>query len=164
MLKIRFQRTGRKNDPAYRMVVIEHSASPRAGKNVATVGSYHPKTKETVINADEVKKWLGHGAQASGTVHNLLVSKGIIEGDKVNVLPQKTPIVKEKEEEKVEEKTEAPTEAEVEAEVTEEEGAAAEEAPAEDASNDEAPEEEPKAEEAPAEEPAPEEEKKEEAA
>lgn len=95
MLKIRFQRTGRKNDPAYRMVVTEHTASPKAGKHVASVGSYHPKTKQTLIDGEAVKKWLSYGAQASGTVHNLLISQGIIAGKKVNVLRKKTPIVKE---------------------------------------------------------------------
>jgi len=95
MLKIRFQRTGRKNDPAFRIVVTEHTASPRAGTNAAVVGSYHPKTKATAIDADAVKSWLAKGAKASGTVHNLLVSKGVIEGKKVNVLKKKTPIVKE---------------------------------------------------------------------
>lgn len=98
MLKIRFQRTGRRNDPAFRIVVAEHTASPRAGRNVAVVGSHHPKTKQTSIDAEAVQHWISHGAQPSGTVHNLLVSKGIIKGDKVNVLPKKTPIVKEKEE------------------------------------------------------------------
>ncbi len=118
MLKIRFQRTGRKNDPAYKIVVTEHTSAPQAGKNVAVVGSYHPKTKHTVIDAEVVKKWLGHGAQASGTVHNLLVSKGIVEGKKVNVLSKKTPIVQEEKTEEVAEQkeeevpVEAPSEAE----------------------------------------------------
>lgn len=113
MLKIRFQRTGRKNDPAYRLVVTEHTASPKAGKHVASVGSYHPKTKQTLIDGEAVKKWLSYGAKASGTVHNLLISQGIIEGKKVNVLSKKAPIVKEevKEEEKPKEVApEAPAE------------------------------------------------------
>ncbi|PIR85451.1 30S ribosomal protein S16 [Candidatus Kaiserbacteria bacterium CG10_big_fil_rev_8_21_14_0_10_45_20] len=97
MLKIRFQRTGRKNDPAFRVVVTESTNSTKTGNHVDVVGSYHPKTKHTVLNAESIKHWLSKGAQASGTVHNLLVSKGIIEGKKVNVLPKKTPIVKEEE-------------------------------------------------------------------
>ncbi|MDI9354881.1 MAG: hypothetical protein QM532_01455 [Cyanobium sp. MAG06] len=35
------------------------------------------------------------GAQISPTVHNHLISKGIIEGKKKNVLPKKTPVKKE---------------------------------------------------------------------
>ncbi len=95
MLKIRLQRTGRKNDPSFRVVVTEHTSSPKAGKNVAQVGSYHPKTKETILDAEAIKSWLQKGAQASGTLHNLLITKGIISGKKVNVLGKKTPIVKE---------------------------------------------------------------------
>lgn len=95
MLKIRLQRTGRKNDPSFRVVVTEHTSSPKAGKNVAQVGSYHPKTKETVLDADAIKGWLAKGAQASGTLHNMLITKGIITGKKINVLGKKTPIIKE---------------------------------------------------------------------
>jgi len=140
MLKIRFQRTGRKNDPSYRIVVTEHTAAPQAGKNVEQVGSYHPKTKHTIIDAEAVKKWLSHGAKASGTVHNLLISKGIIEGKKVNVLGKKTPIVKE-EEAKEEPKAEAPDAApsidEVQADAETEE-VPAEETPAEEEKKEDA--------------------------
>lgn len=97
MLKIRFQRTGRTNDPSFRIVVVEHTASPKAGKNVAQVGSHHPKTKQTLIDGEAAKLWLSRGAKASGTVHNLFVSKGIIEGKKVNVLQRKSPPQKEEE-------------------------------------------------------------------
>lgn len=110
MLKIRFQRTGRRNDPSFRVVVGEHQKHPKSGKQVQIVGSYHPKTKETKLDEEAIKGWIEKGAQTSGTVHNLLVSKGIIEGEKVNVLPKKTPIVKE--EEPKDEKAEVPTEGE----------------------------------------------------
>ncbi len=86
MLAIRFQRTGRKNDPSFRIVVSEKARHPKAGNPLEVVGSYHPKTKHTVINADRVKHWLGKGAQASGTVTNLLITKKVLSGKKVNVL------------------------------------------------------------------------------
>jgi small subunit ribosomal protein S16 len=38
---------------------------------------------------------MSQGAKASGTIHNLLVSKKLISGKKVNVLPKKSPIKKE---------------------------------------------------------------------
>lgn len=145
MLKIRFQRTGRKNDPAFRIVVTDSKNSTKTGNHVDVVGSYHPKTKETILKGESIKKWLAIGAQASGTVHNLLVSKGIIEGKKVNVLPKKTPIVKEEEKKEEAPQTEAAPEA-----------PAAEEAPQEEAAP-EAPQEEAPKEEAPAEEVVPEE-------
>jgi len=140
MLKIRFQRTGRKNDPSFRIVVGEHTKHPKSGSHAETVGSYHPKTKEAIIDAEAIKGWIAKGAQASGTVHNLLISKGIIEGKKINVLPKKTPIVKEEEapkeepkaEEKAEEKVEAPTEEEVVSDTETEEAPTAEAAPEEE--------------------------------
>lgn len=90
MLKIRLQRIGRTNDPSYRVVVTEHQNGPKAGKAVEQLGSYNPKTKERVLNADRIKYWLSVGAQASGTMHNMLISAGITSGKKVNVLPKKT--------------------------------------------------------------------------
>ena len=47
------------------------------------------------FKADRIKHWMSVGAQVSPTVHNLLVSRKIIEGKKINVLPKKKPIVKE---------------------------------------------------------------------
>ncbi len=97
MLKIRLQRIGRKNNPSFRVVVIEHTRGPKSGDFVERVGSYNPKTKDTQLNAERITHWLSVGAQASGRVHNMLVSAGIIKADKVNVLPKKSPVVKEKE-------------------------------------------------------------------
>lgn len=90
MLKIRLQRIGRTNDPSYRVVVTEHTNGPKAGKAVDTVGSYNPKSKARVLDGERIKYWLSKGAKASGTMHNMLISAGIITGKKVNVLPKKT--------------------------------------------------------------------------
>lgn len=82
MLVIRFQRIGRKNDPAFRVVVTERRSKPRSG-GVEILGSYHPKTKESVLKNERILYWLSQGAKASPTVHNLLISKGIIKGKKM---------------------------------------------------------------------------------
>ena len=95
MLKIRLQRTGRINDPSYRVVVVEHTESTKSGKFVERVGTYDPKGKVKSLAEDRIKYWLSVGAQASGTVHNMLVTAGIVKGKKVNVLPQKSPPKKE---------------------------------------------------------------------
>ena len=87
MLKIRMQRTGRINTPSYRIVVVEHTASPKAGKFVEKVGTYDPKSKQRTLNAERIKYWMSVGAQPSATVHNMLVSLKIIDGKKINVLP-----------------------------------------------------------------------------
>ena len=91
MLKIRMQRTGRINTPSYRIVVVEHTASPKAGKFVDKVGTYDPKSKQRLLDTERIKHWLSVGAKPSATVHNMLVSLGIIDGKKINVLPMYKP-------------------------------------------------------------------------
>lgn len=125
MLKIRLQRIGRINDPSYRVVVTEHARAPKAGKFVEKLGTYNPKTKVRTLDVERVKYWLSVGAQASGTMHNMLISAGILSGKKVNVLPKKT--VPKKEEAAAPAAETAPAEAPA-AEVP-----AAEEAPAAEA-------------------------------
>lgn len=95
MLKIRLQRTGRTNDPSYRLIVVEHTEPAQTGKFAERVGTYNPRTKERVLDADRIKYWISKGAQPSGTVHNMLISAGVIEGKKINVLPRKSPPKKE---------------------------------------------------------------------
>ena len=91
MLKIRLQRTGKINQPSYRIVVTEHTRGPKAANFVEKLGTYNPKTKERNLNEERIKYWLSVGAKASGTMHNILISAGVIEGKKVNVLPKKSP-------------------------------------------------------------------------
>ncbi|MEK7155426.1 MAG: 30S ribosomal protein S16 [Patescibacteria group bacterium] len=134
MLKIRLQRTGRTNDPSYRVVVTEHTNGPKSGRAVEKVGTYNPKSKVRVLDGERIKYWLSKGAQASGTMHNMLISAGIITGKKINVLPKKT--------------VPKPADAEAVAGKKEEEATPAAAAPVAEA----APTDEPKAEEAPAEE------------
>ena len=90
MLKIRLQRTGRVNQPSYRIIVTEHTRSAKTGDFVEELGTYNPKTKARTLNEERVKYWLSVGAQASGTMHNMLVTLGIVKGKKINVLPKKT--------------------------------------------------------------------------
>jgi small subunit ribosomal protein S16 len=97
MLKIRMQRTGRTNMPSFRIVVTEHARAPQSANFVEKLGTYNPKTKERNLNTERIKYWLSVGAQASGTMHNMLVTLGIVEGKKVNVLPKKSPPKKEEE-------------------------------------------------------------------
>lgn len=77
MLMIRFQRVGRKNDPAFRLVVTPKARRPQTG-GLELLGSYHPKTKETMLHGERIRHWLAHGAQPSPTVRRLLLKKGII--------------------------------------------------------------------------------------
>lgn len=88
MLKIRMQRVGRINMPSYRIIVVEHTEGPKTGNIVEKVGTYNPRSKERVLDADRIKYWMSVGAQPSDTVHNMLVSTGIMTGKKINVLPK----------------------------------------------------------------------------
>ncbi len=92
MLMIRFQRIGRTNDPAFRIVVLEKERAAKAGNIVELLGTYNPRSKALTLNEERVKEWIAKGAQPTGSIHNLLISKGVITGKKVNVLPKRTPI------------------------------------------------------------------------
>ena len=96
MLSIRLQRVGRKNEPTFRLVLTDSKNGPKSGKSLEVLGSYDSRRAEKAdIKVDRVKHWMSHGAKASGTVHNLLVSRKLVDGKKVNVLPKKRPIKKE---------------------------------------------------------------------
>lgn len=86
MLVIRLQRVGRRNDPAFRMVVGERRSKPQSN-GMEVLGSYHPKTKETVLKNDRVLYWMSKGAQVSDTAYNMLVAKGVVSGKKRSVVP-----------------------------------------------------------------------------
>ncbi|OHA81672.1 MAG: 30S ribosomal protein S16 [Candidatus Yonathbacteria bacterium RIFCSPHIGHO2_01_FULL_51_10] len=90
MLKIRLQRIGRKNDPSFRMIVTDSRRAAKKSNFVEVVGSYDARKGTPAINAERVKHWMSVGAQASGTVHNILVSSKVVGEKKRNVLPKKT--------------------------------------------------------------------------
>jgi len=77
-------------------VLTDSKNSTKSGKYLEILGSYDPRHKDlAIIHADKVKHWVSKGAQLSDTVHNMLITKKIITGKKINVLPRKTPIKKE---------------------------------------------------------------------
>ncbi|PIW96189.1 30S ribosomal protein S16 [Candidatus Kaiserbacteria bacterium CG_4_8_14_3_um_filter_50_23] len=92
MLMIRFQRIGRINDPAFRIVVLEKERAAKAGSIVELLGTYNPRSKALTLNEEHVKEWIAKGAQPTDSIHNLLINKGVITGKKVNALPRRTPI------------------------------------------------------------------------
>ena len=128
MLMIRFQRIGRTNDPAFRIVVLEKERAAKAGNILELLGTYNPRSKALTLDEEQVKYWISKGAQPTDSIHNLLINKGVIQGKKVNALPKKTPQKSEEaiaaeaaakiaaEAPAVEPTIEAPTEAEVIAE------------------------------------------------
>jgi small subunit ribosomal protein S16 len=54
------------------------------------LGTYNPATKARTLKDDRIKHWISVGAKPSDTMHNMLLSAGIIKGKKINVLPKKT--------------------------------------------------------------------------
>ncbi len=83
MVKIRLRRTGAKNQPSYRVVVID-SRAPRDGSYIEKIGHYNPLTEPETVAIDEESalKWLRHGAQPTQAVARLLSKLGIT--DKFN--------------------------------------------------------------------------------
>src|SRR3989344_3533260 len=71
MLVVRLKRIGKKNKPAYRVVVAEHSVAVN-GSFVADLGFYNPHSKIFSIDKVEVTAWLNKGAKPSNTVARLL--------------------------------------------------------------------------------------------
>lgn len=139
MLMLRLQRIGRRNQPHFKVVVIEKTKGPKSRKYIDIVGSYNPKMGTISLDKESIQSWITKGVQISDTVYNMLVDQGIVSGRKKNVLPKKTAIKKEEPESEVaQSEVAAPAE---EAEIEKTEGV--EEAPAEaPAENEEAPAEE----------------------
>ena len=71
MLKIRLKRTGRKNNPFYRIVLMEN-LSTRDGKAIAELGYYNPLTKEIKFDTINLHKYINCGAYPTDTVRHLI--------------------------------------------------------------------------------------------
>jgi small subunit ribosomal protein S16 len=99
MLMIRLQRTGRKHEPTFRVVLTDSKNGPKSGKYLKNLGWYDSRLENDAkkqLDVEEIKKWMSKGAKLSLTLHNFLISAKVIEGKKLNALPKKT--VQKKEE------------------------------------------------------------------
>lgn len=85
MLMIRLTRKGKKNQPFFRIVVIDKKRSAKGGRAVEILGYIDPLTKRKSLKKERILHWLKNGAQPSDTMHNVLVSEKIIEGRKIHV-------------------------------------------------------------------------------
>jgi small subunit ribosomal protein S16 len=101
MLIIRLQRVGRIHEPTFRVVLVDSKRSTKTGQFLEVLGNHDTRKAKNSsnIDAERAKYWISKGAQMSDTVRNLLISKKIITGKKVNALPKKRPIKKEMTEE-----------------------------------------------------------------
>lgn len=78
-VKLRLRRTGAKHQPRYRIVAAD-AHSPRDGRFIEIIGHYLPAQQPHAVEINEAAalKWLGHGAQPTETVRDLLVQVGIM--------------------------------------------------------------------------------------
>ncbi len=78
MLVIRLQRTGRKNQPTFRVVLTEKTAPTKSGEQ-EILGHYLPNRDPVVFECDteRVKHWISKGAVPSDTVARLLKKAGM---------------------------------------------------------------------------------------
>ena len=80
-VKIRLTRTGRHNDPSYRIVVAD-SRSARDARIIEQVGYFDPKAQgqaaTLTLNREAILSWLEKGAKPSDTVKSILSKEGII--------------------------------------------------------------------------------------
>ena len=85
MLTIRLTRKGKKNQPFFRVVVIDKRRSSKGGRAVEEVGFVDPINKRKSLKGDRIKYWISKGAKPSDTIHNLLVSEKIITAPKIKL-------------------------------------------------------------------------------
>lgn len=80
MLRIRLTRVGKKNSPAYRVVVADKKRAVKR-KFIEILGHYNPtlNPKEIVINKERAIFWMNLGAKPSDTVNNLMCDLGILD-------------------------------------------------------------------------------------
>lgn len=81
MLRIRFQRLGKKKQPEYRIILSEGTRDTQY-TNTEILGTYNPTTKKLALNKEKVQYWIGVGAQPSASLHNLFMREGLITGKK----------------------------------------------------------------------------------
>lgn len=78
MLSIRLSRVGKSSQPSFRVIVQEHTSSPK-GKFLESLGNYQPAlaTKPVKFNVERIQYWISKGAQPSETVAALLKKEGV---------------------------------------------------------------------------------------
>jgi len=85
MLTIRLTRKGKKNQPFFRVVLIDKRRSTKGGRAVEDLGYVDPLKKRKNFKKERVLYWISKGAKPSATMHNFLVSEKIIDAKKIHV-------------------------------------------------------------------------------
>jgi small subunit ribosomal protein S16 len=69
--RIRLKRTGTKNAPCHRIVVID-SRRPRDSKVIEELGYYDPRHNTEQLDLERAEYWTGVGAKPSETVQSII--------------------------------------------------------------------------------------------
>jgi small subunit ribosomal protein S16 len=82
VVRIRLQRTGRKNRPFYRIQVLDERTR-RDGAGIEQLGWYDPvsrdESKQLNLNEERAKYWLSKGAQPSDTMRDIFAKRKLID-------------------------------------------------------------------------------------
>lgn len=139
MVKIRLKRMGYKQNPIYRVIVID-SRAKREGAPIEELGYYNPKRKELRLNKESALEWVKKGAQPTETVQ-YLISNSTDEG--ALIVKERAPKLSKKAQAKLEAEKEAQAAKEAEEKAAKAaakaEAEAAKAAPAEEVVAEEAP-------------------------
>ncbi len=79
-VKLRLTRTGRHDDPFYRIVAADSRYS-RDGRYIEQIGYFDPNkgTENALIDEEKALEWLQKGATPSDTVRTILSAKGVMQ-------------------------------------------------------------------------------------
>ncbi|MEW5908004.1 MAG: 30S ribosomal protein S16 [Patescibacteria group bacterium] len=86
MLKIRFQKIGKRHESNFRLILTDSRKPAKTGRFLEILGSYSPAKDTHNFKSERIKYWISKGAKVSDTAHNLLLKEKIIEGKKVDIL------------------------------------------------------------------------------
>ncbi|HPV70693.1 MAG TPA: 30S ribosomal protein S16 [Candidatus Magasanikbacteria bacterium] len=82
MLTIKLARFGKAKEPTFRLILIEKSKDPK-NSYLENLGFYDARKKQSQLKSERINYWLSKGAQATTTVHNLLVEQKVIAATKL---------------------------------------------------------------------------------
>ena len=80
MLAIKLQRIGKKKQGSFRVVVAEKRS--KMSSSIEDLGFFNPYSDNLNISKERASYWLEEGAQPTDSVFNLLITAGIVEGEK----------------------------------------------------------------------------------
>ncbi len=87
MLAIKLARRGKRNQPFFKLIILEKSKDP-FGNFLEDLGHWNPRLKQGDFKKERILYWISKGAKATPSVNNLLINQGVISGKKMKVSRQ----------------------------------------------------------------------------